>query len=567
MTTARDTRRQQRVEEMCAAAIRALSGDPRLGFRGNRLLRNEQTVAPPAAHLSLSDNDDFSSFRAVADGIALRLTASDTDLHASLAPSDDVARLVFDMLEQFRVEALAPAYMPGMARNLRDRHEAWSRSFQASGLTESAHGLLLYTVAQICRSRVTRQAIVPETEDLIEGTRFSLASEIGHEVAALGRFRDDQAGYAMHARMIGERVSQMIDLADDAAAEGSELRAAKSGFFLWTQDSTEATTTDRNDTAARVGAPAVVGQYRVFTSAYDRVRPVTDVVRPELLVEYRQRLDERVQHQGISVPRLARQLLPVLSEPVPEGWDGGQEEGVIDGRRLAQLVASPTERRLFRTERDGPRADALVTFLVDCSGSMRRHQESVAMLVDVLSRAVELAGGRSEVLGFTTGAYNGGRAVRDWQRQGRPAHPGRLNELDHLVFKDADTPWRLSRAGIAGLLKEDLYREGVDGEAVDWACGRMASRPEERRFLVVVSDGGPMDSATSLTNGPDYLDLHLREVVSRHEARGSVRILGLGVGLDLGWYYPAWHSLDLDEGSSNQIFWETVELLASRPRH
>lgn len=567
MTTARETRRQQRVEEMCAAAIRALSGDRRLGFRGNRLLRDDQTVAPPAAHLALSDNDEFSSFRGVADGIALRLTASDADLHASLAPSDDVARLVFDMLEQFRVEALAPEHLPGMARNLRDRHEAWSRSFHASGLTESVHGLLLYTVAQICRSRVTRQAIGADTEDLIEGTRFSLANEIGRDVAALGRCRNEQAGYAVHARAIGERVSRMIELVEDDAAESSELRAAKSGFFLWAQDSNDDTATDRKGSGTRTAAPPTAEQYRVFTSSYDRVRQVTDVVRPDLRREYRRRLDERVRHQGISVARLARQLLPVLAGPVPEGWDGGQEEGVIDGRRLPQLVTSPTERRLFRTEREEPRADALVTFLVDCSGSMRRHQEPVAMLVDVFSRAVELAGARSEVLGFTTGAYNGGRAVRDWQRQGRPAHPGRLNELDHLVFKEADTPWRLSRAGIAGLLKEDLYREGVDGEAVDWACGRLESRPEERRFLVVVSDGGPMDSATSLTNGPDYLDLHLREVVSRHEARGSVRIVGLGVGLDLGSYYRTWHSLDLDEGSSNQIFWETVELLGSRLHH
>jgi len=197
---------------------------------------------------------------------------------------------------------------------------------------------------------------------------------------------------------------------------------------------------------------------------------------------------------------------------------------------------------------------------------MKTHIESVAMVVDVFVRALEQAGVASEVLGFTTGAWNGGRARRDWLRAGRPAHPGRLNELCHLVFKDADTPWRRARRDLAALLKADLFREGADGEAVEWACDRMEARAEARRLLVVVSDGCPMDSATELANDAHYLDQHLREVVERREQGGSVEIFGAGVGLDLSPYYARAQALDLTGAVRNQVFGELLELIGERRR-
>jgi cobaltochelatase CobT len=306
--------------------------------------------------------------------------------------------------------------------------------------------------------------------------------------------------------------------------------------------------------------------YRVFTRAYDREVEAASLVRAALLAEYRERLDVRIAAQGVNVGRLARQLKALLATPQADGWDGAQEDGRIDGRRLAQLVASPTERRLFRAERIEPVADCLVTFLIDCSGSMKGQIESVAMIVDVFVRALETAGVPSEVLGFTTGAWNGGRARRDWLRAGRPKHPGRLNEVCHLVFKAADTPWRRARRSLAALLKGDLFREGVDGEALDWAVSRMDGRPERRRLLLVVSDGSPMDTATNLANDEHYLDHHLRQVVQRHEAAGTVEIGGIGIGLDLSPYYGRAQAIDLASEVPNQVFREVLELIGGRRR-
>ncbi|MDA3625687.1 cobalt chelatase [Saccharopolyspora sp. WRP15-2] len=558
-------RHQQRVEELCAAAVRALSGEPNLHFRGRRLHRGHRRLPLHAPHLQPSLDDDFGSFRGAADGMALRLTHSDAELHRSLHPADPVQRLIFEMLEQFRVEALAG--LPGVIANLRHRHVQWSLDVHHSGMTETSRGILLYTVAQVCRSRVTGQPVVAETEDLLEATRFDIVPALGKDLTGLRRRRHDQNAYAEHALAIARIVGNMLAAADENDEhDGEDIDDhARFPLFLDSDD-------DFDDTIPQVstGHSRVLGEseagYRAFTTAYDRQHAVPALVRAELLRDYRQRLDRCITGQGVNIPRLTRQLKMLLADPARNGWDGGQEEGHVDGRRLAQLIASPTERRLFRTERIEPAANCLVTFLIDCSGSMKEHIESIAVIVDVFARALELAGASSEILGFTTGAWNGGRAMREWHRSGRPAHPGRLNELCHLVFKDADTSWRRARPGIAGLLKADLFREGVDGEAVTWACRRMAGRSEQRRLLIVLSDGSPMDSATNLTNDRHYLDNHLKDVVRREELAGSARICGLGVGLDLSPFYRRSHALDLSRGPGNDVFREILEMIAGDRR-
>jgi cobaltochelatase CobT len=304
--------------------------------------------------------------------------------------------------------------------------------------------------------------------------------------------------------------------------------------------------------------------YRIYTTAYDRVlRPAAHMRRAQL-EEFRQRLDGLVAAQGLNINRLARQLKAALSRPARDDWASAQEEGLIDGRALSQLVASPTERRLFRQELQEPQADATVTVLIDCSGSMRQHMDHVALLVDVLARALDMAGVPNEVLGFSTGAWNGGRAARDWQREGRPRHPGRLAETAQLIFKDANTRWRHARRDMAALLRPDLYREGVDGEALAWAAARLRTRSEARKLLVAVSDGCPMEAATQLANDEHYLDHHLQQVAGGIEADGDIELAALGVGLDLSAYYRRGQVLDLQHGITSRLLQEVVVLLAGR---
>jgi cobaltochelatase CobT len=325
-----------------------------------------------------------------------------------------------------------------------------------------------------------------------------------------------------------------------------------------------------DDAGAQVGAGArQVGEgdafsYRVFTTAYDRELPAASLVRAAQLDEFREQLDRHVQAQGVNVPRLARELMALLATPLREDWSLAQEEGVIDGRRLTQLITSPGERRLFRQPVREPVADACVTFLIDCSGSMRTHRQAVSAMVDVFARALELAGATCEVLGFTTGAWNGGRAARDWQRAGRPPSPGRLNEQLHLVFKAAETPWRRARRDLAAMLKEDAFREGLDGEALQWAAQRLRQRGERRKLLLVFSDGCPMDAATGLANGPQFLDRHLQQVADAIESAGDIELSAVGVGLDLSLYYRRSQVIDLaSSGLRHRVFAEVMAVMAA----
>lgn len=569
-------RRQQQVEELCGAAVRALAAQPDLHFRARRLHRGEQQLPYAAPYLVPSlEDDDYATFRGATDGLALRVAHSDLALHRRLAPPDLVRRFVFELLEQLRVESLVREAWPGVRANLRHRFETWSAAWVATRQLEGTRGLLLYTLAQVCRSRLMGEGVYEPTEDLIESTRWDLGPRIGVALSGLLRTRADQAAYAVHALDIAGTVVAMLAEqtgGDDDAHAGAGQTDAAPGFALLL-DSLEADEADTLPVAEHGDSrvfEAAGDRYTVFTRVHDEQIAAVELARAEELRALRTRLDGLVAQSGLNVGRLARDLRALLATPVQDDWTSGQEQGRIDGRRLSQLVANPAERRLFREPHWQPHAQCVVGLLLDCSGSMKRYNEPLAVLVDVLARALEDAGAGVEVLGFTTRSWQGGRAARDWQRAGRPPHPGRLAERRHIVFKDLATGWRRARPGLAALLKNDLFREGIDGEAVDWACERLRTAdtdpPPQRRILIVVSDGSPMETATNLANDTHYLDHHLRQVVARQHAVGAVEILGLGVGLDLSSYYGRCHALELDGLPGRAVFCELMALIAGRHR-
>lgn len=562
-------RRQQQLDELCAASARALSGVADLHYRGRRLHRGRRVLPLYAPHLHPAPGSaDLGVFRGAADAHAVRLTGSDAAVHAQLGPADPVERVVFELLEQFRAEALVPDHLPGVRHNLRHCFAHWSSAFQLSGLADTASGILLFTVAQVCRARVTGDPMAEDTEDLLEATRAGIGSLIGAALAGLRRDRADQRAYAVHALHIAATVGELLRAAgkDAGQSDPGGDSDADAAFALVMDVPGEPTERFASAPSGRSRVlEAAQGRYRVFTTAYDRECTAASLVRPEQRLEYRAQLDRQIELAAANIPRLARELRHRLAVPAPVGWEGGQEEGLIDGRRLSQLVAAPRERRLFQTVPHQPVVDCVVSFLIDCSGSMRAHAAAIAMLLDLFARALELAGGAVEILGFTTGAWSGGRAHRDWLRAGRPAQPGRLNEVCHMVFKDADTPWRRARPDIAALLRADLFREGVDGEAVAWAARRLEARDASRKQLIVVSDGSPMDSATQLANDAHYLDHHLADTVQAIERGGRIGIAGLGVGLDLSPYYRRSHVLDLGEDSTDHLLREIAQLLPPRP--
>ena len=313
------------------------------------------------------------------------------------------------------------------------------------------------------------------------------------------------------------------------------------------------------------GVNAIAGMdfelnYHVYSTAYDQVVDMAKKIRPAKLKEMRDSLDKRIREQSVNIPRLSRYFAKLFAVPRLAGWDFGKEEGVLDAGSLTRLVTSPDERKLFKQEAEKPLLDCVVSVLIDNSGSMQQHSADVAILVDTIVKALEMARVKTEVLGFTTVEWNGGKVYKQWTREGSSENPGRLNSVCHNIYKRADTSWRRSRQTIAGLLKADLYRESIDGEALEWAYGRLSQRSEKRRIIMVISDGSPMDTMTHLANEENYLDKHLKQVATNIEDSSNVHLCALGVGLDLSAYYRK-SLMILDKELDNKAYFEIADLL------
>ncbi|MDR3017426.1 MAG: cobalt chelatase [Delftia acidovorans] len=550
-----------RMEAWGGALLRAMAGDASLQWSGQTLYRGTAPVALAAAHQSdvparLADQ------RGLLDGASLRLRLSDAALHARHLPGDPVERLVFELLEQLRAESLAPEEWPGARANLHARFVHWSQAFADSGLTESSLGLLLFTVALTAWSRLSGHEPPEALADLAEATRAGLSAQLGAQWALLRRHRQDQQAFIAPALAISRWVGQAVRSAQEEAPRGAAGPRRRSSFALplhFESQSLQAPPLALSgDSRAWAGS---AHSYRVFTRAYDREAQAVELIRAAQLAEFRGQMDDELARSGLHAGRLARHLQQRLAVPRHDGWQFGLEDGHLDGSRLAQLVSDPQQRAIFRNELPRPVSDAAVALLLDCSGSMKAHARPLSLLVDLLGRALSMAGVPVDVLGFSTQAWNGGRARRDWQRAGQPHIPGRLNERLHIVFKDAARPWRHARHGIAALRRPDLFREGVDGEAVEWACERLLARPAQRRILLVISDGCPMDTATHQANDEHYLDQHLRQVIARHERAGDVQIRALGVGLDLGVFYRRRLAVDLREQIDEALLMDVAELI------
>jgi len=567
---ARDWTRRHALEARTAATVRALARQPRVHFEAGRPWNGDTPLPAGAPHLQTQPGlDDPPAYRALADALALRLLESDARLHRDLSPSQDpVAALIFEWLEQWRVEALAPGRWPGMRGNLRRRFERWLFLFQGSGLVETRTGQHLLCLALMARSRLFDEPIPERLEDLIESARYRMGPLLAGPLARLRQLRADQAAYAPEAAALAAALARWFQDLIGKEKKRPPRRHLDFSVALLPPEGDEGEVAGQ--AAGGSSAEEATGSgYAVWTRRHDRVVAASDLVRPALLQDYRRRLDEEIARLPWSLDPLAQALKRMLFRPRPEGRLFGQEEGLIDGRRLAQLIGSPDDHRVFFRERDEPVAQARIALLLDCSGSMRHHGPRLALLMDLLARIFSRADVPFELLGFTTGAWNGGRPAREWQAaRGRPEHPGRLNELQHLVFWSQDMPRRQGRLSLTAAMKPELFREGVDGEAVQWACERLLARQDGQRRMIlwVVSDGGPMDGATALANPPGFLDAHLRQVVRHYTRERGVEILGIGVNQDLSGYYPHSVGLDLDGGVTMQALQALIRTLAPRRR-
>ncbi|MFM8773754.1 MAG: cobaltochelatase CobT-related protein [Actinomycetota bacterium] len=541
----RDPLDLERAEQFTAAVARAIAGDPALRFRGHLLHLGARLAPARAPHVRPSvDTQDMGDLRGAADGIALRVLHTDRDVYARFRPEGGgLEDLIYELLEQFRVEALVPDAALGMQANLHHRFETWSNDYMAEGLLENDVGLLVFAVVQVCRSRILARPIDERVNDHTEATRFGIYEVMGRDLLELRPSVGDQEAYAPHAAAIARNVAA---LAAETAKDDSGRPVPPSAILAML----EFNAFDRDDLAAASSdAVSRLGPgdgYATFTDAYDQTLAIGDIVLPHAQQVTRAQLDDlEADHQALAA-YLRRSALTLFPAPLDETWETEQEVGYLDPRLLSALATGGGTDQIFRRPTPRMRPGGAVTVLIDCSGSMKSAIPQVAVLVDLLVRALDGADVPCEVLGYTTGAWSGGRPYREWLAAGRPAHPGRLNESLNLVFKDAATSWRRSRRALSGLLWTPTFREGIDGEALEWAHSRLRAIDAQRRYLLLVCDGSPMDGATALTNDEDYLDRHLIEVVESIEADPTVHLAGLGIGHDMSTYLRRSRVVDPD---------------------
>ena len=519
--------------------------------------------------------------RGAADATALRLRFHDAAVHAAITPSDAEARSVFDALETARVEALGSRTMAGVRANL-DRHVEARVRGDAIGRARTAEEVPLATaVGLIARQRLTGAEPPAAAAAGLALVRPWIEEKAGADLDALALTLDDQKAFGEMARRLledleleaasdpaeqepedaGEDDAGEDDGPDDgddsdtdAAADGGELEMRsesseqdEGGEDQAERDSElddgEASSGEdgeqaRGQSARRNWLDEPPGDYAPFTTRYDEIVAASELCDEEELARLRAYLDQQMASLSGVVTRLANRLQRRLMAQQARSWDFDQEEGMLDAARLARVVVSPNHGLSYKIERETEFKDTVVSLLIDNSGSMRGRPISIAaMCGDILARTLERCGVTTEILGFTTRAWKGGQSREAWLAEGRPPTPGRLNDLRHIVYKRADEPYRHARKNLGLMMREGLLKENIDGEALLWAHRRLLARPEERRILMVISDGAPVDDSTASANGGTYLERHLRHVIGWIETMSSVELSAIGIGHDVTRYY------------------------------
>jgi cobaltochelatase CobT len=573
-------------KQALAGALRSIARRPELevAYASDKpaLVGDEKARLPePPRRMTVQD---AAILRGHADSMALRLACHDASTHRRLAPEGQAARAVYDAVEQARVESIGARRMAGVAENLGAMLEdRYHRGGRYETITDKADAPIEDALALMVRERLTGREPPPAARRIVEAWREEIEARAGATLDKLDGSVEDQRTFA---RLVRDLLSDLdlaeeaelspdedderdeednseqdqeqeegesdkdasadqaeVEVSDDALQEleegATEAADAPSGELPEDADQAEADESSESWRPPPSGPEAKRGpDYKAFTTRFDEEVNAADLCDAEELARLRSYLDKQLQNlQGV-VARLANRLQRRLMAQQNRAWEFDLEEGVLDSARLVRIVIDPFQPLSFKHEKDTNFRDTVVTLLIDNSGSMRGRPITVAATcADILARTLERCGVKVELLGFTTRAWKGGQSREAWLQAGKPANPGRLNDLRHIIYKSADAPWRRARPNLGLMMREGLLKENIDGEALDWAHKRLLARPEQRRILMMISDGAPVDDSTLSVNPGNYLERHLRHVIEEIETRSPIELIAIGIGHDVTRYY------------------------------
>ena len=566
------------------ATVRALAENPEINveFNADGSGSPGQNTATTMQLPALSKAPSYAAIqtlRGLADGMALKLKYHNVTTHQRYAPAEPSARMVFDRLEQARYEALGTQRFSGVADNL---DALLSNHCQEQGINQAQKQnptQLPEVLRLLARESMTGAPPPEDTADVVALWRDELQQQLGDSMAELQQCMHDQAEFARVSRGLLETLgfineSQDYDedehdddmqqedneVGDAGDTEGDDnqtsasdsLEAQDGGDVEMGDDQIDPDSLEDSDMGSSSAATQegdwtypfdgrnepLAERYHPFTTEFDEIINAEELSDSEELARLRQQLDQHEAHLQSVIGKLANRLQRRLLAQQSREWLFDLEEGLLDAARLARVVVNPFHSLSYKVEKDTNFRDTVVTLLIDNSGSMRgRPIIMAAVSTDILARTLERCGVKVEILGFTTRAWKGGQSRESWLANGKPPHAGRLNDLRHIIYKAADAPWRRSRNNLGIMLSEGILKENIDGEALMWAHQRLIGRPEQRRILMVISDGAPVDDSTLSINPSNYLDQHLRSVIDYIENKSPVELLAIGIGHDVTRYY------------------------------
>ena len=563
--------------------MRAIAGDNELevafakdkpALAGNRARLPEMPKKASAADIAVT--------RGLGDSMALKRACHDLRIHSKFAPEGKQARAVYDAVEQARVEAIGARAMTGVADNLGSMLEDKYAKANLADVRERDDAPIEEALALMVREKLTGRAAPKSGQRMVNLWRDWVEEKAGADLDHLMGNLDDQQAFARVVREMLASMEMAEELGDEEQSdeaedsedpqpqgeenseEGGEDDSGADQSQSEDQDAsaeedqtgeTEASDASADDYSEDEEADAETPgearrkddpftemtrqvDYKVYTTAFDETVGAEELCDEEELDRLRAFLDKQLANLSGVVGRLANRLQRRLMAQQNRSWDFDLEEGYLDPARLVRVVIDPMQPLSFKQERDTKFRDTVVTLVLDNSGSMRGRPITVAATcADILARTLERCGVSVEILGFTTRAWKGGQAREKWLKDGKPPNPGRLNDLRHIIYKSADHPWRRARRNLGLMMREGLLKENIDGEALLWAHQRLMARPEQRKILMMISDGAPVDDSTLSVNPGNYLERHLRTVIELIETRSPVELLAIGIGHDVTRYY------------------------------
>ena len=568
-----------------AATLRALGHEPdfELAYTADKpsCYGDQARVPQPTRALPA---EQVAEVRGWADAFALRKRYHDAKQHAADLPEAGVARDIFNAVEQARIEAIGSGDMAGVALNLDRMTEARVRGDAIIRARTADEVPMVTALGLVVRERLTGLAVPRMAEGPVAMVRAEIEAKAGGSLDTLLANIADQAAFGLACKRVLSDLGLGIDPdaepesddggeeedaedeapGDDGEAQDDAGSSADQSVETRAEQSEEAsdeTETRDVDMEADQISDAEMGEegrdgmtpwrpntpladlppdfdYTAYTTRHDETVGADELCDPEELTRLRGYLDQQLVHLQGAVTKLANRLQRRLMAQQNRAWDFDQEEGMLDAARLGRIITNPMHALSYKVERDTKFRDTVVTLLIDNSGSMRGRPISIAAIcADIMARTLERCAVKTEILGFTTRAWKGGQAREAWLAAGRPAKPGRLNDLRHIIYKAADAPWRRARKNLGLMMREGLLKENIDGEALLWAHARLLARPEDRRILMVISDGAPVDDSTLSVNTGSYLEKHLRQVIKWIEGRSPVELVAIGIGHDVTRYY------------------------------